>query len=280
MLKPKQKCGACRYAAKCYSTKTSPRNVVINILACRIRIGVERNESSKLLLAMIRPSLVKLVSDARSRVGGGFIDIDSLLLDLESRVIECLLSEDGYRIGETAYLTEYLFGHNPRTGWVRKWILWGYSKDQRFYKKHTLYNRRDDGDDESSRDNIAAKASGDRTYVWMSSPNNTMSAAGSRSVSDAVEDYELSKSEGDDNADAIHAIKGIIDDGITLNTNEYRVISFCLAHANESNKARLIDGTHTYLSTIMGVSRPRITRLYSVARKKLLVAAQERGIGL
>jgi hypothetical protein len=73
---------------------------------------------------------------------------------------------------------------------------------------------------------------------------------------------------------------GAVEDGVTLNINEYRVISFCLAHTNESNKIRLIDGTHTYLSYIMGVSRPRITRLYAVAKKKLLKAAVERGISL
>jgi hypothetical protein len=82
------------------------------------------------------------------------------------------------------------------------------------------------------------------------------------------------------NKNAINALIEIIDDGVTLNANEHRVISFCLAHANESNKTRLIDGTHTYLSSIMGVSRPRITRLYAVARKKLLQVANERGIGL
>jgi hypothetical protein len=274
-MKPKQRCGNCRYASKCFSAK-APRNIVINILACRIRLDINRNASSKLLLEMIRPSLVRLVTDARSRVGGSYIDIDSLIIDLESRVIECLLSEDGYRIGESAYLTEYLFGHNPRTGWVRKWILWGFSRDQRFYKKHTLYNTSKDREtDEDFRANMAAKDSGNHTYVWMNS-----SAAGARGVDDAVEDYELSRSDGDDNADAINAIKSIIDDGVTLNTNEYRVISFCLSHANESNKARLIDGTHTYLSAIMSVSRPRITRLYSVAKRKLLHAAQERGIGL
>ena len=96
MSKPKQKCGSCRYATKCFSNRASPRNIVINILACRIRLDINRNESSKLLLSMIRPSLVRLVTDARSRVGGSYIDIDSLLIDLESRVIECLLSEDGY----------------------------------------------------------------------------------------------------------------------------------------------------------------------------------------
>ena len=78
--------------------------------------------------------------------------------------------------------------------------------------------------------------------------------------------------------DIVESIVEIIEDGTTLNMNEYRVLSFCLSHANESNKSRLIDGTHTYLATIMGVSRPRITRLYSVARKKIVSIAREKDI--
>ena len=252
--KKKQECGTCRYAEKCYSEKTSARNVVINILACRIRMDIERDKSTRLLLQMIRPKIISLVSNARSRVGSGYIHTNELLLDLESRVIESLLDEEGgYRIGETAYLTEYLFGTNPKTGWVRKWILWGFSKHQRFYKKHVLAGVSPISDtEEDIPDN-------DRLAISMNEEQNS---------------YEPDN----DNKDAIQALMQIIDDGTTLNANEHRVIYFCLMHANESNKTRLIDGTHTYLSKIMGVSRPRITRLYSVARKKLLFAAKENNI--
>jgi len=256
MKKLKQECGTCRYAEKCYSERTSPRNVVINILACRIRMGIDRNESAIVLLEMIRPKLINLVNHARARVGGGYVNTENLLMDLESRVIEALIDEEnGYRIGETAYLTEYLFGTNPKTGWVRKWVLWGFSKQQRFNKKHVLSGINpisDTGEDISENDRVAI----------------------------AVNETENSYEPDNSNRDAVQALMKIIDDGHTLNANEYRVFHFCLVNANESNKTRLIDGTHTYLSTIMGVSRPRITRLYSVARKKLLVAAKRFDISL
>jgi hypothetical protein len=216
---------------------------------------IKSNESAKLLLEMIRPNLIKLVHNAKTRVGSGYIDTDNLIADLETRVIECLLSENGYRIGEAAYLTEYLFGTNPRTGWVKKWILWNFSGHQRFYKKHTLYGdnpKSDTDEDISEQDRVAI----------------------------AFDEYNKSEIPDQSDASVIVAVMNIINDGITLNSNEYRVIAFCLAHANESNKSRLIDGTHTYLSTIMGVSRPRITRLFSVAKKKILRAAQQRGISL
>jgi len=218
-------------------------------------MDINRDESAELLLEMIKPSLIRLVSNARALVGSGYIDMNDTISDLESRVIECLLDEEnGYRIGESAYLTEYLFGTNPKTGWVRKWILWDFSKHKRFYTKHNLTgnNPKSDSEDISEHDKVAIIDA---------------------ELYDQMEDSYQNKN-------AVNALISIIDDGVTLNANEHRVISFCLSHANESNKTRLIDGTHTYLSSIMGVSRPRITRLYAVARKKLLQVASERGIGL
>lgn len=245
-----QKCDTCRYVKKCYSESTSSRNVVLNILACRIRLNIKREESSRLFLKMVRPNLIRLVSYAISKVGNNYIDMDTSIMDLESKIIECFIDEKhGYRIGESAYLTEYLFGINPKTGWVRKWILWSFQKQQKFYSRHDFCGsalRIDSGKD-----------------VF----NNELD------TKDTLEEEY-------NNRDIIESIINIINDGITLNVNEYRVIAFCLVHANESNKTRLIDGTHTYLSKVMGVSRPRITRLYAVARKKLLIAARQCGIDL
>lgn len=251
-----QECGSCLYVMKCYSEKTTPRNVVINILACRIRLDIDRNESSKLLLQMIRPSLINLAHDAIVRVGNGYINMDTLIMDLESRVIECLIDdENGYRIGESAYLTEYLFGTNPKTGWAKKWVLWNFQRHRRFYSKHSLFGN---------------SPQSDAGYEVSDTDRHAIAAY--ESISTLEEECT--------NKNLITAVKNIIEDGITLNANEYRVIAFCLSHANESNKTRLIDGTHTYLSKVMGVSRPRITRLYAVARRKLLAAAQLHGIEL
>lgn len=257
MKKPVQNCKMCAHAGKCYHPKASPRNVVINILVCRIRMGINRNESAKLLLNMIKPQLIKLVSNARSMVGSGYIDMDTLLLDLESRVIEYILSDDGYRIGDTVFFTEYMFGTNPKTGWVRKWILWGFSKDHRFYKRNLLL-----GIDPRS-DSLEEMTDHDRSTISDYEDSNCY-------------DYDVEKS----SSEAVRAVMDIIDDGYTLNTNEYRVLSFCLSHANETNKARLIDGIHIYLSEIMSVSRPRITRLYSVSKTKIKNATREKGINL
>ena len=251
-MRKEQRCSNCRYSSKCYSERASPRNVAINILACRIRQDIDRNESSKMFLSMIRPNLIRLITNARHAVGSHYIDADNLLVDLESRVIESLISDDGYRIGEPAYLTEYLFGTNPKTGWVKKWISWAFSKSQRFHKRHTLVGvgLKTDPDDESG--SVIINTASENLYY----------------------SYEP------DDSDAIQSIMKIIEDGVTLSANEYRVISFCLVHANESNKARLIDGTHTYLSSVMMVSRPRITRIFSVGRHKLTKSVRDRNISL
>jgi len=255
MSKNKQMCSKCRYLDKCFATSASPRNVTLNILACRIRNSIDKEASSKLLLDMVRPGIVRLIANARDRVGSGYIDVEALLPDIESRVIESLISNEGYRVGERSYLSTFWFGSDPRTGWIKKWIMWGFSKDQRFYKRHTLFgdNPKSDSEEEISET--------DRS---------------------AICDFEVSQHVEPDEScnDAISAIKRIIDDGISLNTNEYRVISFCMAHANESNKARLIDGTHTYLAEVMGVSRPRITHLFFISKEKLKQAAIDRGIQL
>lgn len=259
MKNKSQKCGGCLYSPKCFAEKASPRNITINILACRIRNGINANESAKLLLEMIRPKLIDLVSTARSRVGDVYIDMRSLLMDLESRVIECLLSPDGYKIGGPAFLTHYLFGTSPHTGWVKKWILWNFTKDQKFYKRHMLLDIYSDQEKDDT---------------------TSYSHHESKLVAAAIADYESSQVDPYDRNNSMSAVREIVEDGVTLNVNEYRVISFCMTYANESNRSRLIDGTHTYLAEIMGVSRPRITRLFFTARTKITNAAQEKGIEL
>ena len=68
----------------------------------------------------------------------------------------------------------------------------------------------------------------------------------------------------------------IIENGLTLNANEYRALRFCMNNANDSNDIRMIDGLHIHLARMMGVSRPRVTRLYKRGKDKLTVAIRKR----
>ena len=247
-----QECNICKHVSKCYGP-TSPRNIVLNVLSCRIRNNIDADRSAKLLLDMIRPSLINLVNNARSMVGSGYIDIEYMIRDLESRVIECLIDENGYRVGGTSYLTSYLFSTNPAMGWVRKWILWHFHKDQRFFKRHTLFGSSPQSDSDEEMSEI------DR---------NALNAA----------EVDNSHEPDEETQQTVNNLMEIINDGYTLNHNEYRVMTFCLTHANESNKSRLIDGTHTYLSKAMKVSRPRVTRIFAVARNKLARTASQRNL--
>lgn len=60
----------------------------------------------------------------------------------------------------------------------------------------------------------------------------------------------------------------VVDDGITLNLQEYRVLSFCLRNAVEAK--RPLNGLHVFLARTMGLARARITKLYADACKKLV----------
>ena len=71
-------------------------------------------------------------------------------------------------------------------------------------------------------------------------------------------------------------VMDIIQDGTTLNANEYRALRFCLYNANDSNDIRMIDGLHIHLARMMGVSRPRVTRLYKRGKDKIVVAIYKR----
>jgi len=248
--KHRQECFKCSYLKKCWGKSVSTNNVILNILACRIKRNIHPNESTKLFLKMIKPAIVQLVEHAKERVGTGYIDTQVLITDLESRIIECLISEDGYQIGGPAYLTSYLFSNDPRMGWVRKWILWHFSKYNRFCKRHMLYGDNPESDTEEEISEL------DRDAILAAEAEQSVEPCSSNEVT-------------------INKIMEAINDGITLNANEYRVISFCMAHANESNQARLIDGIHIYLSEIMKVSRPRITRLYATSRSRILSFAKD-----
>jgi len=251
-----QNCAQCIYADRCYAQSASPRNVVLNILACRVRNGIDRNKSATQFIEMIESNVLKLVHHAKARVGSGYVDIAELKRDLESRIIECLIDPvRGFNIGSPAFLTEYMFGLHKSTGWVRKWILWGFSKQNKFFKRHRFTGYNPDSDQEET---IPEE---DRKAIALAERNQTPDV------------YDQSNN-------ALEAIKAIVWDGYTLNTNEFRVFAFCMTHSNPTNKVRLIDGMHMYMADIMGVSRPRCTKLFSCAKLKIIEEANRRGIKL
>lgn len=254
-----QSCHICPQQSKCWPLMTnkgnpiSAQNVIINILICRLQLGIDRNRAAANLLQIFRPGMIKLISYARQSGSANGMDIDQLLYDMQSTAIEYLMND--YKIGDRGRATPYLF--DPHQGFLTKWIKWVTSKNRRFYAHHELYNP-DHGDREESEyaDYATEQASGQDgwTAIIEGSSNNY---------------HDPYANENQAFNDLSEAVNDIIEDGYTLNSNEYRVIKFCLHNGNEINNTRHIDGLHIYLAKLMGVSRPRITRLYKRAKDKL-----------
>ena len=265
MLKPKQTCSTCPNVVKCWSTHTnkgnpiSTSNVMINVLICRLQLGIDRDQAAAHLIKLYRPGMIKLLTHAKQ--SGNIIgtDMDQLLQDMQSTMIEYLLYD--YKIGDRGRATPYLF--DPYQGFLTKWVKWVIGKNRRFYVHHELYSPLDEHNG-SSED--GSETSYHAEQIATQGGSGTSWGALLEGTSSMV--YNPYAQE-DTVSDLGKQVANIIDDGITLNSNEYRVMRFCMANANEQNSTRIIDGLHIYLGKLMGVSRPRITRLYSRAKDKI-----------
>jgi hypothetical protein len=217
-----------------------------------MQLGIDRDKSAANLLQIFRPGMIRLVSHVRQQGHAPGMSMDQLLLDMQSTAIEYLLYD--YKIGDRGRATPYLF--DPHQGYLTKWVKWMVGKHRRFYSHHELYSPYDAPTDENDNQQYDQQDMGGSS--WDSIMEGSSSAYWSERDSDK-----------DTTNDMILKVSTIIEDGITLNSNEYRVIKFCMANGNESNATRHIDGLHIYLARLMGVSRPRITRLYKRAKDKI-----------
>ena len=212
--------------------------------------------------------MVNLVASAKRRAGGTHVDFDEMLTEMQSFAIESIIVK--YRIGELNPITNFLF--DKRNGYLIKWTRWYITKYKRFNARHQLaggspfsdsysgdeYDFVDSGhDDNHMGSDAAGRGSGDLASSYLTEQSLDMHYANERhSLADEVLD--------------------IIEDGLTLNANEYRALRFCLHNANDSNDIRMIDGLHIHLARMMSVSRPRVTRLYKRGKDKIVVAIQKR----
>jgi hypothetical protein len=271
----KQDCSRCRHIFKCRNRRTahdrplSDRNDMINLLVCRLKLGVNINESAKTLLHLFRPGMVNLVASARRKTGGASIDFDDMLMDMQSFAVESILIK--YRIGELNPITNFLF--DIKSGYLVKWSQWYVTKAQRFSSRHTLAGSNPLFDGECADDNEDSQHQDDNyTNVDFDSVGGrgVMEAARSNVIDSAMDVFRHTEKRtlADD-------VMAIIEDGVTLNANEYRVFKFCLLNANDGNDIRMIDGLHIHLARMMGVSRPRVTRLYKRSRDKIIQSINE-----
>lgn len=261
---PKQTCPTCPHQAKCWAVSTntgkpvSTQNVLINILICRLQLNIQRDKAAANLLQLLRPGMIRLISHVRQTGNTPGIDIDQLLTDMQSTTIEYLLYD--YKIGDRGRATPYLF--DPHQGFLTKWVKWIVGKNRRFYSHHELFNPNPD-DSAYGNDDDSGYQTG-----WTSAGGDGGSWGAILEGNSNLRYDPYAERESDDSLMG-KQVTEIIDDGVTLNSNEYRVIKFCMTNANETNNTRHIDGLHIYLARLMGVSRPRITRLYKRAKDKI-----------
>jgi hypothetical protein len=207
--------------------------------------------------------MVNLVSGAKKRSGSARVDFDDMLMEMQSFTIESIIKK--YRIGELNPITNFLF--DQKSGYLTKWAKWYVTKAMRFDIRHQLMGASPYGDDNGTDDYLDAMYDGGDDD---GTPRHTVTGALRESVDESyVEAYA-----SEDTRTMAQEVMDIIDDGVTLNANEYRVLKFCLQNANEGNEIRMVDGLHIHMARAMGVSRPRVTRLYKRGRDKLVVACE------
>lgn len=261
-LKPEQNCSQCMNLYKCWPATTnsgktvSTQNILINILVCRLQKGININATTSNLLKILRPGIISLITHARQSGSLHGMDMEQIIADIQSTAIEYLIRD--YKIGDRGRATPYLF--NPQNGFLTKHIKWLANKSTKFYANHELHG--DFGSDQQENND----------YDMAHNPSDNMTSWDTTSVSDIFSPYVQ---EDETNPELLGEISSIIEDGMTLTCNEYRVIRFCSANCNESTNIRHIDGLHIRMSKIMGVSRPRITRLYKRAKEKITAKYME-----
>lgn len=254
---PRQNCSECRHINKCRSRFTvghkplSDRNDMINLLVCRLQLRINSDESAMTLLQLFKPGMINLITSARRRATSTNINFIDMLADMQSYTIECILTK--YRIGELNPITNFLF--DIKTGYLPKWTQFYIAKNKRVASRYALVGISPFKDDSEG-------------YSYDNTPMHTNTHCDEYNNITHPE-VITDDANNDTNHQVTDKIIGMVNDGVTLTTNEYRVFKFCLDNANDNNNTRMIDGLHIHLATTMSVSRPRITRLYAKAREKI-----------
>ena len=226
-----QDCSTCRNQKNCWDThKIRNEHIIINLLVCRLKRGIEVNRSTKLLLQMLRPELKNLTQWA---IRGTNIDAGMALADLESYTIELILKK--YVMGGVAYPLHWLFGR-PH-GYINLYAN-NYAKKTRQYESMQLLSGRNEEDED-----------------------------------DSSEPFYDPRDEEEDTTKSTRVARDIIDDGITLTLQEYRILKFCLSNASDAK--RPLSGLHVYLGQKTGLGRAKVTRIMKDASDVLVRAVQE-----
>lgn len=231
---PRQNCAVCANQPNCWKAGISDRHIVTNLLVCRIKRGIQRDKSTRLLLELLKPKLMQMATEIINATGATGLERENVLLDVQSATIEQLMHH--YVMGEIGYPLHYLFG--MPNGVMRRWVTSQITKTRKHSATYMLsFN-------DAARNNDDDWAA---SFLGTVETDEIMSDAHTRELAGEIED--------------------IIDDGITLRLSEYRVLKFCTDNASDAK--RPLNGLHIYLGRVMNVVRSRVTKLMADATSKV-----------
>lgn len=233
-VEPRQNCSVCANQTNCFKPGITDRHIVTNLLTCRIKRGIQRDKSTRLLLELLKPKLMQMATEIINATGTTGLEREQILLDIQSATIEQLLHH--YVMGEIGYPLHYLFG--MPNGVMRRWVTSQITKTRKYNATYSS------------------------TSPYKGSPRDP-----SRTTDDVIDrqEYLLGETHIDDTLTHDHVkamatkVNMVIDDGLTLRLSEYRVLRFCLDNASDAK--RPLNGLHIYLGRVMGVVRSRVTRI-------------------
>lgn len=264
-----QDCSTCRNMAGCWTAKgkatLSEGDIVSNLLVCRLKRGINRDRTTRVLLGLLRPKLRKTARWVATRTRGR---VEEVVRDLESVAIESLLAD--YVMGELAPPLVWLF--HEKHGGVRHWAVRTVGRLHRERELNLSYGTI--GDDASSLRQYESGSSTVDLETRLTHLNKV--ATDGRVHSAPPPPVDLPSDEAEIMSSVhVEAALEVIEDGKTLTAVEYRVLKFCLLNARGS--VRMTDWLHQYLAKTMDVPRKDISRIYGVAYRKLIEAVGLRG---
>lgn len=245
-----QDCQQCPLKTKCWnsSKNPTPEVYVINLLVCRMKLGLKVEGSTRLFLKLIKPKLKTLARFIESKCY--VADKAELYADLESACVEYVLTH--YKLGERAWVLHYLFAR-PRgvmTGWALKYVA----------RAHTAKRSRQVNlSDHPIRD----------ADTTVSDLETQLQHANQAVTSSKVKSPPPLPAQDEDEPPSrtpVETVLRLVEDGLTLTAREYRVFRFMLTH-NED------EGTHAWLAQHLGIDRSSgVSRVFRRAAQKLVEA--------
>jgi hypothetical protein len=246
-----QDCQNCPLKRKCWNTSKAPSDevLVINLLVCRLKLGIKRDAATRLLLQMLEPKVLQTVKFIERNCSVD--DREGLKVEVQSTIVEYLLSE--YKLGERAWPLHYLF--SPKKGVMTGWAL-KYVEKQRMYARSMQLDTTDDDLEWSLRETNAQVTAG---QVLTGPPEPFLEPE--------------PEPEPEPQLTPVAQALQLVEDGATLTTREYRVLRFCLTQTGRYRGASQDTNLHGWLAEAMSLDRSSgVSRVFRKAAAKLVEA--------